>query len=162
MTKNGLDSLIRAMHSVDAVLLLVGSGKQASKLRSLALDLGISDRVHFIGHVSHAELPGYLSIADVFVRPSRSEGLGSAFLEAMAAGLPVVATRVGGIPDIVQDGQNGLFCEVNHPKDVAEKINRILGDDGLRQRLAQGGRQTAQQHDWSKIAEQLQHIFQSL
>jgi glycosyltransferase involved in cell wall biosynthesis len=77
--------------------------------------------------------------ADVFVRPSLSEGLGNSFLEAMALGLPIIGTKVGGIPDFLKDGETGLFCQVNNPEDVARKIRMIKGDPILREKLIKNG-----------------------
>ena len=111
-------------------------------------------------------MPQYLSAADVFARPSLSEGLGSAFLEAMAAGLPVIGTAVGGIPDFLKDpsthsGQaTGLFCNVNDPWDLAEKIKTLLTDRELRTKLIDNGRKlVAEKYDWDIIAEKFEEIY---
>ncbi|HZZ99704.1 MAG TPA: glycosyltransferase, partial [Candidatus Paceibacterota bacterium] len=111
--KNGIADLIRAFsklrHGQEAKLVLVGSGPLESDLRRLAHELGVIDSVRFIGSVPYEKVPQYLAASDIFVRPSRSEGLGTAFLEAMACGLPIVGTDVGGIPDFLEDGETGLF-----------------------------------------------------
>lgn len=109
------------------------------------------------------EIPRYLAEADIFVRPSRSEGLGTAFLEAMAAGLPIVGTRVGGIPDFLKDGKNGLFAKVDDAKDLAEKIERLLKDASLCQRLGENGRKLVEaKYQWSKIASKMNQLFLKL
>ena len=117
----------------------------------------------FTGSISPHLLPKYLRIADVFVRPSRSEGLGSAFLEAMAAGLPVIGTRVGGIPDFLKDGETGLFCKVDDPKSIVEKINLLTADKNLQNHIIQKGyKMVATNYNWKKIAKEYQIVFESL
>jgi len=158
--KNGIDTLIQAMQFVEGQLLILGIGDQENKLRQLASSLSLQNRVSFVGHVDHRQLPGYLHQADVFVRPSRSEGLGSAFLEAMAAGLPIVATPVGGIIDFLEDDKTGLFCQVNNPRSVADAINRLLADKQLRENIAMNGSAlVSERYDWNLIAQQIKKVF---
>lgn len=161
--KNGLDILIKSIKDLEVKLIILGTGKQESKLKALTQELGLRDKVLFLGHIGHNQLPNYLKIADVFVRPSRSEGLGTAFLEAMAVGLPIIATRVGGIPDFLKDGETGLFCEVNNPRDLREKIELLLTNQQLRQKIiSQGQKLISEQYDWQKIADKMQEIFKNL
>ncbi|OGZ31376.1 MAG: hypothetical protein A3J00_01985 [Candidatus Niyogibacteria bacterium RIFCSPLOWO2_02_FULL_45_13] len=116
--------------------------------------------MHFLGNLSHDELARYYAISHVFVRPSRSEGLGSAFLEAMAAGLPVIGTRVGGIPDILQHNFNGLFCEVDDIEDLILKMKRFLHDlDFGRSIGANAKRFALENYSWDKIAQKMSAIF---
>ena len=159
--KNGIDLLIRTLRDLkNGQLVVAGVGKLRTKLQALAADIGVAHRVHFIGHVSHRDLPAYLQLADVFVRPSRSEGLGSAFLEAMAAGLPVIATPVGGIPDFLKDRETGIFCAVNNPKDLASKIELVLHDEPLRQRLIENGRRLVRSgYEWDKVAREMNAVL---
>ena len=163
--KNGIDILIEAISQLKTYnlqLKIVGIGPGESQLKNLARDLQASDRVQFLGNVTQEQLPSYLQSADIFVRPSRSEGLGTAFLEAMAAGLPVIATRVGGIPDFIVDGETGLFCS-EKPEDVAEKITILIKDHDLRERIAAGGRKLVlEKYDWKTIVEDMAKIFDKL
>lgn len=170
VSKNGVDILIKAVAELRKLvpekrihLRILGVGPEEKKLKSLAQSLGLEKSVEFIGIVGAKEIPVHLRSADIFVRPSRSEGLGSAFLEAMAAGLPVIGTPVGGIPDFLVDQETGLFCKVDDPKDLAEKINRILTDGDLRQKLAANGRNLVREsYDWAKIGRQMELIFKNL
>ncbi len=167
--KNGLEFLIKAMKYVNdgynqpAVLKIVGDGKLKRELNILAKKTGLEDRFAFFGTVSNKEVYERLRQADVFVRPSLSEGLGNAFLEAMAMGVPVVATKVGGIPDFLIDGENGLFC-THDPKDVADKILRILKDPVLAEKLRINARSMIEEkYSWDLIANmQMKKIFESL
>ena len=104
-----------------------------------------------------------MALADVFVRPSLSEGLGNVFLEAMAAGLPIIGTPVGGILDFLKDGETGLFCRIKNPKSIAEKIKEILSDDRLREKLIQNGQKLAEEkYSWDIIARQMEKIFKKI
>ncbi|MFH1178586.1 MAG: glycosyltransferase, partial [bacterium] len=99
--KNGVEDIINAMKSLpkNAKLKILGIGPLENSLKLLVSSLQLQNRVQFLGFISQAKIPKYLHEADIFVRPSLSEGMGSSFVEAMAVGLPVIATQVGGIPD---------------------------------------------------------------
>ncbi|MBT3283024.1 glycosyltransferase family 4 protein, partial [bacterium] len=101
--KNAVEDIVRALTFLpdNYKLLIAGTGELFYELRKLTDELQLTKRVLFVGHIEHGELPKYLHISDVFVRPSLSEGLGISFIEAMAAGVPVVATEVGGITDFL-------------------------------------------------------------
>ncbi len=165
--KNGVKDLIRAMALLNRAkegvvykLLLVGDGEQRESLAGLIKKLNMDNEVIFTGKASHHDLPKYLMVSDVFVRPSLSEGLGNAFLEAMSSGVPVVGTKVGGIPDFIIDGETGLFCKVNNPESVAEKINEIFADPKLRNTLRKRGRSMVKdKYNWDKIAKQYRNIY---
>lgn len=168
--KNGVDILIRTTAELQPLtpnsrflIQILGSGPEEKKLKNLAKDLGVEESVEFLGNVPPDEIPQRLAEADVFVRPSRSEGLGTAFLEAMAAGLPVIGTRVGGIPDFLVDRETGLFCKVDDPKDLAEKIKLLLSDEQLWQKLSENGKKLVEQnYSWDKVASRTNGIFKSM
>jgi glycosyltransferase involved in cell wall biosynthesis len=163
--KNAVSDIILTLQylSDNIKLLLLGSGEDEEDLKRLIRETNVAGRVFFLGSLSHSEVAKYLKISDVFVRPSLSEGLGNSFLEAMAAGLPVIGTPAGGIPDFLKDGETGLFCEVNNPKSIAEKINLLFSDEALRQKLIENGKKTVvENYDWDKIAAQMKRIFNNL
>ena len=126
--KNAVDDVIKSLQYLpeNVKFLILGTGPDLEKLQNLAKETGVKERVMFLGQVEHKELPKYLKISDVFIRPSLTEGLGNSFLEAMAAGLPVIATSVGGIPDFLKNRETGLFCEVRNPKNIAEKVEYVI------------------------------------
>jgi|SRR3989338_3453646 len=165
VAKNGVGDLIKAMAILkrdisDAKLIIVGSGPLEKELRRLIKDLDLEERVILAGSQSPDNVAGYLAKAKVFVRPSLSEGLGNAFLEAMAVGLPVIGTAVGGIPDFLKDGQTGLFCSVGDPHDLAEKIKLLLTDRELRTKIIDNGRKlVADKYDWNIIAWKFREIY---
>ncbi len=163
--KNGVGDLIRAIAIVqkeisDARLIIVGSGPLEKEIRRSVKDLDLEEQVVMAGSQGPENVAGYLAKAKVFARPSLSEGLGSAFLEAMAVGLPVIGTAVGGIPDFLKDGQTGLFCNVSDPQDLAEKIKTLLTDRELRMRLINNGRKlVTEKYDWNIIAWKFREIY---
>ena len=165
--KNGISDLIKAVAILSGKekepvfkLLLLGEGGQKGELLKLVETLGVENRVIFISHVNHDELPKYLKISDVFVRPSLSEGLGSAFLEAIAASVPVIGTSVGGIPDFLKDEETGLFCEVGNPEGIAQKIEQLVFDDSLRKKIIENGlKLVKEKYNWEIIAMQYAELY---
>ncbi|MCD4705089.1 glycosyltransferase family 4 protein [bacterium] len=129
--KNAMNDLIDSLKYLpkNYKLIICGVGPLEESLKLQAKKQGLAsvqnkeDRVLFAGFVDYKELYKYLNIADVFCRPSLSEGLGNVFLESMAAKVPVIATEVGGIPDFLKNEETGLFCKVKNSKDIAEKFS---------------------------------------
>jgi len=167
--KNGVDILIRSLSELEKLqitnykLQILGSGSDEEKLKKLAKDLKVEEKIQFLCHVVPEKILEYLEKADIFVRMSRSEGLGNSFLEAMAAGLPVIGTNVGGIPDFLRDGETGLFAKVDDAADCAQKIKRLMDDQDLRKLLGENGRKLVEEkYHWNQIADKMGYIFNKL
>jgi UDP-glucose:(heptosyl)LPS alpha-1,3-glucosyltransferase len=156
----GLEFVIRALPEMktNAVLLVVG-GDVAAPFKRLAEQLGVRDRVIFAG--ARNDLPRLYPAADAFVLPTLYETFALVCLEAMASGLPVLASPVGGIEDYLIDGENGFYIERDH-QDIAGKLDRILGDADLHGRIRERGLATAQNYAWEKIAKLYLNLFQEL
>jgi L-malate glycosyltransferase len=142
-----VDDVVRIFAEVHrvrpAVLLLVGDGPERSRVEALTRQLGLGNRVVFVGKMlSFVEL---LQASDVFLMPSESESFGLAALEALSCGVPVVASDVGGIPEVVPDGEVGFLAPVGDVATMADRVLRILADDGLRARLSAAARARAVQ-----------------
>lgn len=120
-----------------AIFLFVGDGRERLKLENVAYKLGIADKVIFAG--MRKDVPEILSVLDVFVLPSFYEGLPMALLEAQTAKIPVIATRVGAIPDVVEDGVTGILVPPKDPQSIAEAMITILSDNQFASRIAQSG-----------------------
>ncbi|MFH1388275.1 MAG: glycosyltransferase family 4 protein, partial [Patescibacteria group bacterium] len=163
--KNGIDDLIKAgqyLHFPFKII-IIGTGPDEEKLKKLVKEKGLEDKIIFKGQVKYDELPEYYASTDVFVRPSLSEGLGNVFLEAMACGLPVIGTEVGGIPDFLKDKETGLFCRTNNPQDIADKIKEILEDNNLRNYLIKNGLELVKEkYSWDNITSQIETIYLKL
>ncbi|OGN25621.1 MAG: hypothetical protein A3B12_00510 [Candidatus Yanofskybacteria bacterium RIFCSPLOWO2_01_FULL_44_88] len=160
--KNGLVDLVEAIKYLDDSigLIVIGQGPLEKTLKLRVKNLNLENRIEFVGEVANERLPDYLAAADIFVRPSLSEGLGIAFIEAMAMGVPVIGTPVGGILDLIKNQETGLLCEVGNPKDIAAKIQTILNDDILKQRLIANAKQhVANNYDWDLIASRFRELF---
>ncbi len=161
--RKGVRYLIEAMRDVDAELYIVGDGPEKESLQEQARPFG--DRIHFPGRKTHEEIRAFFASADLCVFPSvhtengSEEGFGLVIVEAMASGAPVVASRSGGITDIIRDGWNGLLAEEKNSRDLAEKINRLLEDRAYADSLAREGRKTAETYDYRAIAERYAAIY---
>lgn len=158
----GVEDIIRALvHLPENVkLLIAGQGDDRAQLEGIAQAEGVLSRVIFAGHIDHTELPAYYKLSDIFVRPSIIEGFGNSFVEAFAAGIPVVATPVGGIPDFLFDPDRspdmeptGIFCEVRNPESVARAVSRYMSDPALTARIIKNAQELASvKYDWRQIS----------
>ena len=152
------DVLLAAFRSlldrgIDAYLTMIGgSGPETAKIRSLASEFG--PRVRMLVDVPHNQLPAYYAEANLFVLPSRQEAFGITLIEAGAAGLPVVATRVGGIPEFLTHGQTALLVEPDDPEALADAVARLASTTGLAESLAQQWHQKAMEFSWHRMTEQ--------
>jgi glycosyltransferase involved in cell wall biosynthesis len=139
-----------------AQLLILGDGPSAEQLQRQA-----GTGIHFLGRLD--DIVPYLQAADLFVLPSATEGLSNSLLEAMSAGLPVVATDVGGAPDVVTSGQSGLLVPAEDPAALQKAILTALGDDRLRQQMAQQARQVIiDRYSLDTVAKKLIDLYKSV
>jgi glycosyltransferase involved in cell wall biosynthesis len=167
----GIDTLIRSMTQVretipDGRLTIVGEGLLHDSLQCLVQDIGLTETVRFSGRVSDEDLAILYDSASVFVLPSRSyqglvmEGLGVVLLEAMSHGVPVIGSNVGGIPDIITDGENGFLVPERDPAILAEKIVTLLTDTTLAERFRQAGYNTVRtRFSWEEISRQFSDVY---
>ncbi|MDI3501049.1 MAG: hypothetical protein PWP22_820 [Thermoanaerobacter sp.] len=126
----------------DVKLVIVGTGSYLPNLKKLAVKLGVSDNVIFVGKVSDNELPKYYNLADVFAFPTlRIEGLPYVILEAMACGKPVVASRIGGIPTVIENGKEGLLVKPNDLENLKDKLLMLLEDEKMAKKLGKNARE---------------------
>ncbi len=160
--KNAVDNIISSLRLLpeNIILIVIGEGEDGFKLQKQASDLGVSSRVKFLGFLPYEKLPQYLSVCDIFIRPSRSEGFGNSFIEAMAAKLPVMATPVGGIVDFIDDKETGVFCSPDNPKSIAMGVNLILSDTVLKEKITEKAySRVVEKYDWGNVALQMGEVF---
>ena len=159
-----LDAVARLQQSGVAVrAVLAGDGPLRAKLEAQAQQLGITSRVEFRGELPHEAVPDVLAELDIFVMPSKAEGFGVAALEAQAMELPVVASRVHGIPDVVRDGRTGLLVPPGNADPLASAIARLAGDRALRQQMGRAGRAFVQErYRWQDNVAQMERLYQHL
>ena len=154
----GLDVLLEALALIvreqpDAELCIAGRGKDGDRVAELARNLGISKNVRLLGPVSDAERNTLLAGAAVQLMPSRFEGFGLAAAEAMAAGVPLIATAVGSLPEVVDAPRGGLLVPSGNPRALADAALALLGDPQERERLSSSARESAHRFRWSVVAD---------
>jgi glycosyltransferase involved in cell wall biosynthesis len=146
-----------------AKLMVVGDGAQRKYLEELCANLGIAEHVTFLGRRTPAEVRGFLERIDLFVLASHWEGFGVALIEAMSAGKPVVATRVGGIPEIVDDGGCGFLVPPGQPKALADGIVSLLKDRELSLEMGKNGRKRAEAlFSLDRMMAELEDVYRGL
>ncbi|MDI6704371.1 MAG: glycosyltransferase family 4 protein [bacterium] len=140
-------------------LILIGEGELKERLKRLSRHLALYN-VDFMGEVSHSVISGYMESADLFILPSLQEGLPLALLEAMAMGLPVIATSVGGIKDVVIHEKTGILIPPKKPRLLAEKIIYLLKDEDLRKKIGENGRRRVEEHfTWDRIVKDTSRVY---
>ena len=135
----------------DAQLLIAGTGPEADRLRALAGDLGVRQAVQFAGRVDRDRMAQHLRESAVALNPSRVDNMPNSVLEALASGVPVVSTDVGGVPFVVQHGKTALLVPPEQPEPMAQAILRVLTDSDLAQRLRDAGLVAAQGYVWDAV-----------
>ncbi|SNS18499.1 2-deoxystreptamine N-acetyl-D-glucosaminyltransferase / 2-deoxystreptamine glucosyltransferase [Geodermatophilus pulveris] len=153
-----VDRLVAAVGRMrePASLVVVGDGPDRERVHALAAGL---PRVHLTGFVEHAAVPAVLAALDVLVLPSDYEEMGSVLTEALASGLPVVASDVGGIPEVVRDGETGLLVPAGDVAALAAALDRLAADPALRARLAAGARARAADYAWPALAARVAAVY---
>ena len=165
--EKGIEYLIEALPEIrqrfpEAHLVLVGDGNERDKLRNLVSRLNLQEAVQFKGFLPHQDALKEISQGEVFVCPSLAEGLGNVFLEAQACQTPVIGTDVGGIPDIIQDGFNGLLILPKDSQAIVEAVVKIFSDPVLARKLAQNAQTTVQKFAWPNIVSQVDDLYQKV
>jgi glycosyltransferase involved in cell wall biosynthesis len=164
--RKGLGDLLRAFALLERgryELEIVGRGPDEALLRALAKDLGVAQEVIFSGSLDRAAVAERYRRADLFTLPSTAEAFGNVFAEALASGLPIVGSDIGGIPDLVEHGRNGLLVPANDPVTLAKAIAYLADDPELRAEMAQGNRAKAEATlEWSTVTNRYLSIYQGI
>ena len=168
--KNGIDLVIRALSFLpaDIIFNIYGIGEEENNLKKLAKHLGVADRVIFKGFVEQKYLATHLAqqhAGDIFIRASRSEGLGNSFLEAMAVGLPVIAPLVGGIKDFLVDKETGFVIEPESPESIAKVVKYMLDESHQFEvlKVVENARSMVEdKFNWDNIANNFKVLFKQM
>ncbi len=168
--KYGVEYLIRAFAQVQRRLsylrlLIVGNGYLRRELQKLALELKVGEMTAFAGRIAHVDVPHWLGRIDIFVNPSvhESETFGVAVLEASSMEIPVVTSRIGGLPEVVQDGVTGFLVPPRDVNALAERIERLATDENLRKQMGKAGREfVMKNYDWNEMAKSMERLYDSL
>ena len=164
--RKGLSYLLRSLKLIwqkipNVRLVICGEG-DVPRYQALAIRLGIADSVSFAGHVSQQKLSKLYMASDLFVLPTLFEGLGIVFLEAMSFGLPIVASNVGPIPEIVKQGKNGLLVEPENSLKLAQAIEVLLMNSNIRLNIRQENARSFQRFTWAKAAYKTERLYEKL
>ena len=163
----GIDVLLNAVPIIrkeipNLHVYIAGSGYEDNNLKKLVEELNIENNVNFLGFISGDEKYAYYKSADIYVQPSRYETFGVVLLEAMACGKPIVASNVGGIPFVVDDGKTGLLFESENVEELAEKVILLLRDKDLRAKMGEAGRERARGFTWERSAEMTVEVYKEV
>lgn len=160
----GIDVLLEALRLLgnpDLQVVIAGEGSLRPDLESYARQLGIAGQIRWLGRIEHAAVPDLLRSLSVFVMPSRAESFGVAALEAQACGVPVVATEVGGLPEVVRDGATGILVPPENPAMLAQAIKVLLADPDRRAMMhAVGPHWVAEHYTWEMSVEQMLYVYE--
>ena len=166
MERKGLGDLIRAFALLERgrfELEIVGRGPDEALLGGMAQSLGVAHEIRFSGCLDRAAVAERYREADVFALPSTAEAFGNVFAEALASGLPIVGSAIGGIPDLVEHGSNGLLVPPNDPVALARAIAYLADDPELRMKMSRLNRSKAEATlDWSTVTTRYLSIYQWL
>jgi glycosyltransferase involved in cell wall biosynthesis len=162
--EKSLDTLLRAfaeLRRTDGMLVIVGGGPEEARLKKLAAELGLGESCHF--EPATSDVAAWLSRIDIFVLPSRTEALSNSLMEAMACQCCVIASRVGGNPELVDDGENGLLFEAGNVNQLSDQIAMLLDDPARRQKMgAAASAKMAENFTYATAAATMQHIYESV
>ncbi|MBU2220923.1 glycosyltransferase family 4 protein [Patescibacteria group bacterium] len=167
--KNAIDDVIHSLALLpeNVSFLIYGIGPDEAMLKELAQNLGVSERARFMGQIGHTEMPLMLKACDIFIRPSRSEGMGNSFVEAMAARLPVIATQEGGIADFLFDEKRnpdkpatGWAVSADSPEEIADAVRSIIEHpEKVQEVLDTALAMVTDRYDWEKVAASMRTLF---
>jgi len=163
--KKGIEYLLRAAPSIlkkrKAKILIVGpDGGKKKMLMELSQGLRLEKDVVFTGELSEEDKLKAIATCDMLVLPSKKEGQGIVLLEAQAMGKPIIATRQGGIPYFIKDGENGILVDYGRPDQIVSAVEQLLSDTEFRQRISRKGKETARMFTWDMITQKILDIYE--
>ena len=166
--EKGVDVLIEALeHAKKACssffCLIIGDGPARDELRRLAVEKNLNDMIIWSGSVRYEEAISYIKRMDIVVCPSRTEGFGLTALEAMFCGKPIIASRTGGLPEVIEDNATGLLFEAENPGDLADKLIRLINDPALRNEMGKNGRTRAEKEfGFDIFKERIRNLYEEV
>lgn len=158
------DMLLKAFKEVknnvkNSLLIFAGDGAMMNKLKQLASDLNLENSVKFVGFVGKDLRPYYYKSADLFCLPSDNECNPISILEAIASNLPVVASAVGGVPDIIENGYNGYLVPSNDLKQLSDTLTYLLENEDIREEIGKKGKNIIKEYSWEKVAIETEKLY---
>ncbi len=164
--RKGIKYLVGAIKLLDPKypllrLKIVGEGDAKKDLEKQTESLNLQEKIEFAGRMKHDKLPKIYSDSHIFVLPSLNEGMSNTMLEALASGLPIIATDTGGTKELVEDGGNGFIVNMKDSQDIAEKIERLINDRELCSEMSKKSRGRAEELSWKSVAEKYWEAYKS-
>lgn len=164
--RKGIKYLVKAIKLLDSKyplirLRIVGEGDAKENLEKQVENLGLQEKVEFAGRMKHDKLPKIYSGSHIFVLPSLNEGMSNTMLEALASGLPIIATNTGGTKELVKNGGNGFIVKMKDSRDIARKIEKLINDWELCREMSKKSRERAEELSWKNVAEKYWEAYKS-
>lgn len=163
--KNAVEDCIDALSFLPSSVkfVIAGRGYLEESLKRKVKLLNLEARVVWLGHISHDEMVALFNVSDIFIRTPISEGFGNSYVEAMAAGLPCVATKVGGIVDFISDKETGVFAEVGNPQSIVDSVKLLIEDKELYKKIQSNAlKMVREKYSWELISKEMKNIFLNL
>ena len=165
--RKGIDYLIKALANLvpqysQLLLRVMGEGDAREALEKLAKDLELEKNIEFIGRIPRENTAPYYQEASIFVLPSFNEGMSNAMLEALASGLPLIATNTGGTSELVEEGVNGFIVKMRDSQDLTDRIEILMKDEDLRKRMGEASRRKAELMSWKKVAKKYGELYDKI
>ena len=162
--RKGINYLIRALKILitkypEIYLKAMGDGNEKENLENLAKNLKLENNVEFIGRIPREKTSPYYQEASIFVLPSLNEGMSNAMLEALASGLPLIATDTGGTKELLEDRENGFIIKMKDSGDLALKLETLIKDENLRKKMGEESRKKAENMSWEKVAGEYESLY---
>lgn len=160
----GVERLLKAAKIVlknikNAHFVIVGDGPQRERLEKMAKELGIEESITFVGLLDYEEIPRYMAAADIYAHPAYSESFGKACAEASACAKPVVAFKVGGIPEVIIDGETGLLVENGNTKQYAKALIKLIKNEKMRKTMGEKGRKYIKRYEFEKRERKVAQVY---
>lgn len=165
--RKGVRYLIKAVASLtkrypQIYLKIMGDGDDKKNMEALAKELKMEDNIEFLGRIPREETAPYYQEASAFVLPSLNEGMSNAMLEALASGLPIIATDTGGSKELVKEGKNGFMVKMKDSADIGSKLEKLMTNPELCRQMGQESRKIAESMSWGKVAEQYFELYKKI
>jgi glycosyltransferase involved in cell wall biosynthesis len=165
--RKGLNYLIEAVAKLvpkypQIYLKIMGDGNAREKLEQYVQELKQEKNIEFLGRIPHEIVLPYYQEASLFAFPSLNEGMSNAMLEALATGLPLISTDTGGASELISDGENGFIIKFKDSQDIAEKIERLILNEELRQKMSQASRALAEKMSWESVAQKYFEVYRQV
>lgn len=165
--RKGINYLIEAIYKLSKIysnifVTIIGEGSEKKILENLAKKLKIEDRISFLGRIDYGKIPRYYQEASIFILPSLNEGMSNAMLEALSSGLPILATDTGGAKELIESGKNGFIIKKKDSSDIANKIEILINNTDLRQKMGENSRKKAEKMSWKNVASEYYNLYDKI